>query len=1105
VRDEFQKELPLRALFESPTVAGLAEILSGERPDDDQVRTAPLSQAQQRLWFMEQLEPGAQAYKLTRALRLRGPLNARALEEALRETVRRQEMLRTTFATKDDQPVQIINPALEVGIQFIDSAQTEQEARRVAADESARAFDLATGPLLRVALVRLSDEQHYLILTVHQIIADAESLKVLIEELGSGYEALVTGASPVVSPLRMQYEDFVRWQEEQDWTEGLNYWKELLKAAPPLLEVATDRARPAMPSYEGRSESLQLQAGLSERIKSLSDEAGVTFAATLLAGWQLLLARYSDSDDIVVGVAQRGRRLHGTEKLIGPMSNTLVLRTGLGGNPTFAELMERVKEAFGAAETHAEVQFEKLVEELHPNRNLSYAPVVQVMFDVAESAPQSQEWGGATFESVQIGSESTNLDLSLELSVGPELNAKLSYNADLFDAQTIRAMLEHYQKVLEQAVEQSGAHLSELTLLTDKERPHVLDLWSQGAEVAVKWQTLPQMFEEQVERSPHDTALVFEGIALSYEELNQRANQLAHYLKDRGVGADTAVGVLMERSVEMVVALYGILKAGGAYLPLDPEYPVERLSWMLDNARSPVLLTQKHLKDKLPETTAKVLCLDSDWAIVAAASTDNPVNDATINNVAYVIHTSGSTGRPKGVMIPHKGICNRLRWMQDTYRLTKDDAVLQKTPFTFDVSVWEFFWPLLTGAKLVVARPGGHRDTAYLARLIAEQKITTLHFVPSMLEIFLNEEGFTKCDSLKRVICSGEALPFELQQRFFEHSNAELHNLYGPTEASVDVTSWECTRASERRTVPIGSPIANTQIYVLDRHMNPMPARLPGELHIGGVGLARGYANQPALTAEKFIPDPFSHEPGARLYRTGDQVRYAPDGAIEYLGRIDDQVKVRGYRIELGEIEATLAVHPTVREAVVVAREDTPGDKRLVAYVVMQEQSAPTHELRAYLREKLPDYMVPAVFVPLEAIPLSANGKVDRRALPRPDFSRPDAERAFVAPRGPVEEEVAEMWRDLLRIDRISVFDNFFELGGHSLLLIQIASRIQRVFHVELTLRILFNVPTIAEMATTISESQVAEEDPEEIARMIAELKDLSPDELAAFLEAEVA
>ena len=1096
VRDEFQKELPLRALFESPTVAGLAEILSGERPDDDQVRMAPLSHAQQRLWFMEQLEPGAQAYKLTRALRLHGPLNAPALEEALREIVRRQEMLRTTFATKDDQPVQTIYPALEVGIQFIDLDE-EQEARRVLAEESARAFDLATGPLLRVVLIRLSAEQHYLILTVHQIIADAESLTVLIEELGQCYD----GSG--VQPLEMQYEDFVRWQEEQDWTNGLSYWKELLKDAPPLLEVPTDRARPAMPSYEGRSESLRLQAGLSERIKSLSAQAGVTFATTLLAAWQLLLALYSDSNDIVVGVAQPRRRLHGTEKLIGPLSNTLVLRTAMGGNPTFVQLLERVNEALSAAEAHAEVQFEKLVEELHPNRNLSYAPVVQVMFGAAGSEPQRQEWGGVTFESLEIASESTNLDLRLELSDGPELIARLSYNADLFDAQTIRAMLEHYEKVLEQAV--SGAQLSELTLLTSRERQQVLGEWSRGAEVAVNWQTLPQMFEEQVERSPHDTALVFEGAELSYEELNRRANQLAHYLKDKGVRADTAVGVLMERSVEMVVALYGVVKAGGAYLPLDPEYPVERLSWMLENAQSAVLLTQKHLQDKLPETNAQVLCLDSDWDVVAAKSTDNPVNEATIDNVAYVIHTSGSTGRPKGVMIPHKGICNRLRWMQDTYRLTKDDAVLQKTPFTFDVSVWEFFWPLVAGARLVVARPGGHRDTAYLVRLIAEQKITTLHFVPSMLEIFLNEEGLGKCDSLKRVICSGEALPFELQQRFFEHSNAELHNLYGPTEASVDVTSWACTQASERRTVPIGSPISNTQIYVLDRHLNPMPARLPGELYIGGVGLARGYANQPALTAEKFIPDPFSDEPGARLYKTGDQVRYAPDGIIEYLGRIDDQVKVRGYRIELGEIEATLMVHPTVREAVVVAREDTPGDKRLVAYVVMQEQSASTHELRAYLREKLPDYMVPAVFVPLEAIPLSPNGKVDRRALPRPEFSRPDAETTFVAPRGPVEEEVAEMWRDLLRIERISVHDNFFELGGHSLLLIQIATRMQRVFQVELTLRTLFNVPTIAEMATTISELQVAEEDPEEIARMIAELKDLSPDELAAFLEAEVA
>ena len=1105
VRDQLQIELPLRALFEAPTVAGLAERIN---PTPVGVRIVPLSQAQKRLWFLEQLEPGSQVYKLTRALRLHGRLNVQTLEEALQEIVRRHEMLRTTFATKDDQPVQTIHPALELSIQLINleqsaAADRESEARRVAAEESGRAFELAAGPLLRAVLLKFSEEQHWLVLTVHQIVADAESLRVLIEELGHAYEALVRGERAGVPPLEMQYEDFVRWQE-QERTESLNYWKSLLRDAPSLLELTTDRPRPAIRSYQAGSESLQLKPALIERIKELSEVAGVRLSTPLLTGWQVLLARYSESDDIVVGVGRPGRKLSGTEKLIGPLSNTLVLRTGLGGNPTLGQLMERVEEMLCAAELHGELQFEELVEELQPIRDLSYAPVVQVMFSEDGSEPQPQEWGGVRFEPLAIGSESTSLDLKLELSdVGPAFNARLIYNTDLFDADTIRTMLEHYEELLEQTVEQSGARLSELTLLTSRERQQVLGKWSRGAEVAVKWQTLTQIFEGQVERTPQDTAIVFEGAKLTYEELNSRANQLAHHLRARGVGPEIAVGVLMERSLEMVVALLAVLKAGGAYLPLDPDYPVDRLSWMLENAQVPLLLAQQHLTDKLPENIAPVLCLDSDWEAFALESKENPVNETTPDNLAYVIYTSGSTGKPKGVMISHKGICNRLFWMQETYRLTEGDAVLQKTPFSFDVSVWEFFWPLLYGVRLVLARPGGHRETAYLVRLIAEQKITTLHFVPSMLEVFLNEEGLARCDSLKRVICSGEALPFELQQRFFEHSNAELHNLYGPTEASVDVTSWECTRTSERRTVPIGSPIFNTQTYVLDRHLNPVPARLPGELHIGGVGLARGYASQPALTAEKFVPDPFSHEPGLRLYKTGDQVRYSRDGKIEFLGRIDDQVKVRGYRIELGEIEAALTAHPMVREAALVVREDMPGDKRLIAYVVADKEPATSNELRTYLKQKLPDYMVPSTFVLLTALPLTPNGKLDRRALPLPDAIRSETPETFVPPRGPVEEKLLEMWRELLRVDKISVNDNFFELGGHSLLLIQIENRIQKVFQVELTLRILFNATTIAEMSKAISAKQVEQEDPTEIARMIAELKELSPAELEAYLEAE--
>ncbi len=542
---------------------------------------------------------------------------------------------------------------------------------------------------------------------------------------------------------------------------------------------------------------------------------------------------------------------------------------------------------------------------------------------------------------------------------------------------------------------------------------------------------LHQLFELQVLRTPDTVAVVFEGTRLTYADLNQRANQLARHLQTLGVGPEVLVGVSLERSLEMVIALYGILKAGGAYVPLDPEYPRERLAFMLEDTRVPILLTQGQLLPKLPRTEAKVICLDADWASINQADTSNPHSGATPANLAYVLYTSGSTGRPKGVLNCHQGICNRLLWMQDAYQLTEADRILQKTPFSFDVSVWEFFWPLLFGAQLVVAKPGGHRDPDYLVSLIVEQGITTLHFVPAMLQLFLDARDVGKCRSLKRVICSGEALSHDLQERFFTYLGAELHNLYGPTEAAVDVTYWACEKGSRLGFVPIGRPVANTQIYVLDGNMNPVPIGVPGELHIGGVQVARGYLNRPELTAARFVPDPFSDEPGARLYKTGDLACYLPTGDLKFLGRVDNQVKISGNRIELGEIESVLAAHPSIKQAVVLAREDEPGEKRLVAYVIVnsQHQLEPA-QLRLHLAEKLPDYMLPAAFMMLDAMPLSPTGKVDRQALPRPSNKRPELGQAYVAPRNELERYLASLWGDILALDRVGIHDRFFEWVG---------------------------------------------------------------------------
>jgi len=622
--------------------------------------------------------------------------------------------------------------------------------------------------------------------------------------------------------------------------------------------------------------------------------------------------------------------------------------------------------------------------------------------------------------------------------------------------------------------ETEGTGLEEV--ITEAERRLVVEMWNQTAVDYPLTLCLHTAIEAQVEQSPNALAVLFEGQHLTYRELNSRANGLAHYLQKRGVGPDVLVGVCMERSLDLVVALLAILKAGGAYVPLDPSAPKDRLAFMLDDVQAPVILTQQRLLTSFPTHTAQLLCLDTEWAQIANEPANNPTSTVAATNLCYVIYTSGSTGKPKGAMNIHKGLVNRLYWMQQAYQLTATDRVLQKTPFTFDVSVWEFFWPLLTGATLVVAKPGGHQDARYLADLIVERHITTLHFVPSMLQIFLQEPNVERCNvSLKRVICSGEALPFELQERFFTHSTADLHNLYGPTEASIDVTYWHCQRGSQQRTVPIGRPIANTQIYLLDPTLQPVPVGVSGELYIGGVGVARGYLNRADLTKERFVTDPFSPDPTARLYRSGDLARYRPDGAIEYLGRIDHQVKIRGLRIELGEIESVLLHHPAVREVVLTAREDTPGDQRLVAYIVPTPGQTPASEsLRTYLKERLLPYMVPSTFVLLAAFPLLSNGKVNRHALPAPSTMRDSDAEPFVAPTSLLQQQLVTIWEDLLQVHPIGINDNFFDLGGHSLLVMRFVDRVAQTSGKKLPLSTIFAKPTIAQLAIALESTTEA-------------------------------
>ncbi|AFZ17608.1 non-ribosomal peptide synthetase [Allocoleopsis franciscana] len=1086
LRVAWDVEIPLRTVFESPTVAQLEQTLTQLRTTNSglslppiQPRTEgeqiPLSFAQQRLWFLNQLEGSSATYNLSGALRITGNLNVHALQQALSEILRRHEVLRTSFQTVNGTPIQVIHPEATLNITLVDLERLEVPERETVLHqqlqlEAITEFNLEIAPLIRCSLLQLSATESVLLLTMHHIVADGWSIGVFIQELSSLYQAFCTGEPSPLAKLPIQYADFAVWQRQ--WLCGevletqLNYWQQQLQGAPDLLQLPTDRPRPSVQTYRGTTQSFTLDTDLTQKLQTLSQESGTTLFMTLLAAFATLLYRYSGQEDILIGSPIANRHRREIESLIGFFVNTLVLRTRFEDNPSMKDLLAQVRDTTLKAYEHQDVPFEQVVEVLQPQRSLSHSPLFQVMF-VLQNAPMGEvELPGVTLTQLERESTIAKFDLTVlitETSQG--LVGEWEYNSDLFDGSTIERMAAHFQNLLSAIVENPQQTVAELPLLSEAQQHKLLREWNQTQADYPKDVCIHQLFEEQVERTPDAVAVVFENQQLTYRELNARANQLAHYLQELGVKPEVLVGICVERSLDMVIGLLGILKAGGAYVPLDPTYPPERLAFMLEDAQVPVLLTQFQLLETLPTHQAKVFCLDTDGEMLANRSQENPDSGATTDNLAYVIYTSGSTGTPKGAMNTHQGICNRLVWMQETYQLTIGDRILQKTPFSFDVSVWEFFWPLMTGARLVVAKPGGHQDSAYLVKLIATEQITTLHFVPSMLQVFLEEPRLETCNGLKRVICSGEALPFELTQRFFARLDAELHNLYGPTEAAIDVTFWQCQRQSERQTVPIGRPIANTQIYILDSHLTPTPIGVPGELYIGGDGLARGYLNRPELTAEKFIPNPFGKAEGRRLYKTGDLARYLPNGEIEFLGRIDHQVKVRGFRIELGEIEAALNQHPAVRETVVLAQEKVQGDKRLIAYIVTEQQLAPSiNDLRRFLKEKLPEYMVPSVFVQLEALPLTPNGKIDRKVLPAPDTVRPELDKAFVAPRTPVETTLVEIWSQVLGVEQVGIYDNFFELGGDSILTIQIVARANQA-GLQLTPKQLFEYQNIADLA----------------------------------------
>ncbi|RXT60163.1 non-ribosomal peptide synthetase [Pseudomonas syringae] len=1099
IRQQLDVELSLRDLFEARDLAAFALAAGAGQGNDaprfikaDRTQPLGLSYAQQRQWFLWQLDPQNTAYIIPAALRLRGSLDIAALEHSFSALIARHETLRTTFRQQGEQALQIIHPprALILSVESLPSGQTLEACVQ---QEMQRPFDLEQGPLLRVRLLNLNTDEHVLILTQHHIVSDGWSMPIMVDELVRLYEGYSQGREVSLTALDLQYADYALWQ--RTWMEAgeqarqLDYWKQQLGDQQPILELPADYPRPVVQSHAGARLAVELEPALIDGLKQVARQQGVTLFMLLLASFQSLLHRHSGQSDIRVGVPIANRNRAETEGLIGFFVNTQVLRAEFDVHTTFNELLQQVKYTALQAQAHQELPFEQLVEALQPQRSLSHSPLFQVMFNhQSQASADVRALPGLQVEALLPDSYPAQFDLTLNTAEHEGgLSAGLTYATALFDPRTIERMAGHWLALLQAICANAAQRIAEVPMLDVAERQQILHDWNATAADFPNEACLHSLIEAQVRATPDAPALVFATEQLSYVQLNARANQLAHRLRESGVGPDVLVGICVERSLELVIGLLAIIKAGGAYVPLDPDYPEDRLAYMMQDSGIGLLLTQTALLARLP-VQVQSLCLDQDGDWLEGYSTANPVNLSHPLNLAYVIYTSGSTGKPKGAGNSHRALVNRLHWMQKAYKIDGSDTVLQKTPFSFDVSVWEFFWPLMTGARLAVALPGDHRDPERLVQTIREHQVTTLHFVPSMLQAFMTHPQVESCDTLRRVVCSGEALPAELAAQVLKRlPQAGLYNLYGPTEAAIDVTHWTCS-TDDILSVPIGQPIDNLKTHILDDGLLPAAQGVAAELYLGGVGLARGYHNRAALTAERFVPDPFDEQGGGRLYRTGDLARYRDAGVIDYAGRIDHQVKIRGLRIELGEIEASLLEHDSVHEAVVID-VDGPSGKQLAAYLVVEHHDDQLRDaLKACLKESLPDYMVPTHFIVLDRMPLSANGKLDRKALPKPDASQ--LQRQYVAPCTEQEQQMAAIWADVLKVERVGLSDDFFELGGHSLLATQLISRIHTGLGIDIPLRLIFEKPQLNEFIQAFAGSglSLTEDGLSDIEKMMNEM-----------------
>jgi len=1060
---------------------------------------APLSYAQELLWLLSQVFDDGIAYNAPGAFQLEGPLDLNALAAALQALTERHEILRTTYKLIDGRPMQLVGPVVPVDVNLVDlrslsADERDAEAQRTLTQESRFRFDLVSGPVMRVTVIRMSEMDHILMVNMHHVATDGYSRTAIYRDLTAMYEALLRGMPSPLEPLPIQYADYAAWQRQ--WLDGatvsrqLDHWTGNLRGAPSRLDLPTDLPRPPVRSYVGSNLSAMLDTATREGLRAAARGGDATLFVSLLALFATLLGRYSGQDDLVIGTPFAGRNRTELESMVGYFINPLALRIDLSGDPTFEQLIERARTTTLEAFAHADVPYETVVRATNPQRDLSQTPVFQAMIVLHNPAWQTQrpkfEPQGIRCTEITHEKGWSKFDVLLGMSERTNgLNTTWEYSTELFRPQTVARMAEHFKVLAESAAATPQRRVSQLSMLSEGERSRVLVSWNPPQRAPAQHASIKELFEDQVARTPDSSAVVFGEQRLSFAELNERANRIAWRLREQGVGPSTLVGVLMEKSIDLVPALLAVIKAGGAYVPLDPMYPTDRLQFMIDDASPAVLLTcNEHLVGLAANVTGRVVTLDELESLEDARDEDPPTV-AGPDDLAYVIYTSGSTGQPKGAEIANRSLLSAYFAYEEAYGLRDLTAHAQLASFSFDVFTGDMIRSLLAGAKLVLCPLETVIDPAALYELMLREDIDAAELVPATASLLFEyaQRESKSLDFMRLIVVSSEAWRNEKYIHFKSlcGSNTRLVNSYGLTEATIDSTWFEAAPGAELidgRFVPIGWPLANTRVYVLDSELEPQPIGVPGELCIGGAGIARGYLNRPELTRARFVLDPFSHDPQARLYKTGDLARWLPDGTLEFLGRTDRQVKIRGFRIEPGEIEAVLERLPGIRAAAVVDREDPRGEARLVAYLDADGDPPEAAKLRALLAEHVPSYMVPSAYVHIERLPLTPNGKIDLGALPDPQWDQAGGSGEIVAPRTETERRLAEIWSAVLEVPDIGIHDNFFALGGHSLIAMQVMSRLRDELGVSLALRTIFDAPTVIELAAAVQEAQTAQTAP---------------------------